>query len=243
MSRVSACSRGCKANFVTDITQDKPPLVKSQPPPVVPFSLVFTHHKLMGRPRPRPAARVLTRKPKFLSPDCRGKSLVGVCVFFVVFQPSDRCVCFFVISATYCSTVSRCLMILQCFSFQVFVRFVFMQSTLSAFTVSAGPQQRAPVHRRHDSFSHSHVSAHVVLGDRPVALNGESVSDSSSTPSTAASKSVGQSHQCGGDVRSGQILGTLRWSGNPTTSPTASSCAGPTTPVQEITTMHHNRAA
>ena len=48
MSRVSACSRGRKGNLVTVITQDTPPLVKTHRHLFVPFSLVFTHHKLMG---------------------------------------------------------------------------------------------------------------------------------------------------------------------------------------------------
>ena len=59
ISRVSACSHGCKANLVTVTTQDTPLLVNThlsfrsrwsslQDTLVVPFSLVFSHHKLMG---------------------------------------------------------------------------------------------------------------------------------------------------------------------------------------------------
>ena len=74
-----------------------------------------------------------------------------------------------------------------------------MQCTLTAFVVGAerssvcstggGCESRvAPaVHRRHVFCSHRHVCVHVVLGGLPDALNGDSVSVSSSTPWTAVS--------------------------------------------------------
>ena len=72
------------------------------------------------------------------------------------------------------------------------VFFLAMQCTLHSV--------RRCVHRRHVFCSHGHVSVHVVLGGLPDALNGESVSVSSSTPWTAVSKSWSQSHQIGGNV-------------------------------------------
>ena len=51
------------------------------------------------------------------------------------------------------------------------------------------PVSSGSVHRQHVFYSHGHVSGHVVLGGLPDALNGDSVSVSSSTPWTAVSKS------------------------------------------------------
>ena len=102
--------------------------------------------------------------------------------------------------------------VLQCFSSQVFAarNSLVMQATLTAFAVSAGSQRCARLEedarlewRRAQTarlLLHGHVSVHVVLGGLPDALNGESVSVSSSTPWTAVSKSWGQSHQRGGNV-------------------------------------------
>ena len=62
------------------------------------------------------------------------------------------------------------------------------------------PVSSGAVHRRNVFRSSGHVSVHVVLGGLPDALNGDSVSVSSSTPCTAAPKSLGKIHQRGGNV-------------------------------------------